>query len=509
MSALHAVPIAADPAGELRRAARVLSAENGPHPARHELRDMVCLLDNGDLLILQGTRLENDVMAYIDGLKRAGFQHKEFLTTLAELREHYARSHDQSGKSGTGEKISNRQNQVLTLIASAVATNTSDVHFIIKRDIAVIRNRVNGLLEDVLDMRATDGRELCSTIYQSMCDVAETTFNPSKSQDGRLKHEFLEAAGLYGARIATRPTERGLLMVLRLLYNQGERVRSLEQLGYLPEQVAQILRLTKKKNGMNVFSGPTGSGKSTSLQVLYGQLIRNYDGKLNALTIEDPPEYTIDGAVQTPLENGGWSEGIRNAMRLDPDVMMLGEIRDLPSAQGAFQAALTGHGVWTTLHANDAATILQRLDDLGLDPGLYCDPTIVTGLINQNLAPTLCENCKTPWGDHATASLDADVIERVNHYCTPKSVFIRGPGCEKCRNTGVTGRTVIAEVIIPNLAFMRTFRDKGKAEARAFWMNNMGGISKIQHVIRRINEGLIDPVLGEKSVGLLDEDDNL
>ncbi|MEJ7745701.1 MAG: ATPase, T2SS/T4P/T4SS family [Luteimonas sp.] len=507
MSALHAVVNSADPAAELRRASRVLSGEDGQYPARHELSDKVCLLDNGELLILQGTRLEYDVMAYIDGLKRAGHQFKEVPSALTELREHYARGAQQDGKVGVGQTISNRQHQVLTLIGAAVASNTSDVHFIVKRDIAILRNRVNGLLETVLDMRASDGLELCSSIYQSMCDVADTTFNPQKPQDGRLKQEFLEAAGLYGARIATRPTERGLLMVLRLLYNQGDRVRNLTQLGYLPEQVAQISRLTKKKNGINIFSGPTGSGKSTSLQVLFSELIRNFDGKINALTIEDPPEYTIEGAVQTPLHNSDWPYSIRNAMRLDPDAILIGEIRDLPSAVAAFQAGLTGHTVWTTLHANDAATILQRLADIGVDPGLYGDPSIVTGLINQNLAPTLCPHCKTPWSAHAIALFPADVVERVTKYCTPSTVFVRGPGCAACRNTGIAGRTVIAEVIIPTLAFMRTFREKGKAEARAFWMNEMGGISKIQHVIRRINEGVIDPIIGEKFIGLLDEDD--
>lgn len=512
MTVLHAVAIADDPAGELRRVARVLSDEGGPHPARHELRDLVCFLDNGELLILQGARLDHDVMSYVDGLKRAGVQYREVLTTLEELRKHYARSHELAGAPGgssVADKISKRQAQVLAMIGSAVAANASDVHFIVKRDIAVIRNRVNGLLEDVLDMRALDGRELCATIYQSMCDDADSTFKPRSSQDGKLKQEFLEAAGLYGARIATRPTERGLLMVLRLLYNQGTRIRSLEQLGYLPEQVAQIMRLTKKKNGINIFSGPTGSGKSTSLQVLFGLLIQFYEGKLNAMTVEDPIEYTIDGAVQTPKGPGDWSDAIRNLMRLDPDVMMVGEMRDLASSQAAFQAAMTGHGVWSTVHSNDAATILQRLDDLGLDPGLYSDPSIVTGLINQNLAPTLCMHCKAPWTGRVSASITPDLVARVNLKCKPEGVFVRGPGCERCRYTGIAGRTVIAEVIIPNLAFMRTFREKGKAEARAHWIANMGGITKLQHVIRRIDEGLIDPEIGEKSIGLLDEDDNL
>jgi len=511
VNALHAVPQASDPAAEMRQVTRVLSGDDGEFPAQHELRDKVCLLDNGELLIAQGARLEPDVMSYEDTLRRNSFKYKVVNSTLSELREQYSRSKTVTA-ADPAHVTSSRQQQVIRLINAAVADGASDMHFIVDRDFAVLRNRVNGTLETVIEMRGSDGTEICGAIYQSMCDSGDPTFNPHKPQDGRLKPEFFEAAGLYGARIATRPLERGLTMVLRLLYSSGRR-RSIEEIGYLPEQISMIRRMTKRKDGVNFFSGETGSGKSSSLEVCVRMLLEYYRNEIHCMTIEDPIEYKIPGARQTPKGAGSWADAIRNAMRMDPDVMMVGEVRDFASAEAALLGALTGHGLWSTVHAKDAVAILQRLGEFregerSLNPSLYTDPTLVTGLINQALVPTLCPDCKRPWSTLDRYSADPDLVDRVMHYCTPETVFVKGPGCGNCRNTGIAGRSVVAEVIAPNHTFMRAYREAGKAEARAYWIKELGGITKRDHLIRRINEGLVDPEIGEKKVGLLDETDH-
>lgn len=510
----HIVPVpeSTDPAHELRQIAGVLSGDGGLYPALHELRDKLCLLDNGELLVIQGARLEQDVLAYEDLLRRNEFRYTVVTLTLSELRGHYSRSVVQTGKPSGNQTISNRQNQVLSLVRAAVGSGASDMHFIVDSDIAIIRHRVNGVLQTVVEMRGNDGMELCSTIYQSMCDVAETTFNPQKPQDGRLKREYLEAAGLYGARIATRPLERGLFMVLRLLY--ASRRREIDQLGYLPEQVAMIRRMTQRKDGVNFFAGETGSGKSSSLEVTVRMVLAYFNNEINVVTIEDPPEYRIPGAQQTPKGVGTWADAIRNAMRLDPDVLMVGEVRDYESAEAALQGALTGHSLWSTVHAKDAVAILQRLaefraGDERLNPGLYTDHTLVTGLINQNLVPTLCPRCKRPWTEHDARLLPQDQRERIERHCTTDTVFMRGSGCEACRSSGIPGiggRSIVAEVIIPDHGFMRAFREHGKAEARDYWLTHLAGVTKREHLIRRINAGMIDPTIGEKKVGLIDEE---
>lgn len=490
---------------ELRRSAAVLSGPGGRQQAAAELRDRLCLLDTGELLVADNACLDHGVLAYQDMLKRNQFDFRVVRCTMDEVRAHYAANGDHDG--GTPDKPNSvRQEQVLRYIRAAVAAGASDLHFVISPEMWRLRQRVHGVLETLVERPAADGQALVATIYQSMCDVAETTYKPNQPQDGRLKESFLASAGLFGARIATRPTDRGTLMVLRLLHNQGTRHRSLSELGYSETHAKMIRTMTRRKTGINIFSGETGSGKSTSLEVLLGMLLRNFDNKLHVLTLEDPPEYRIPGANQTPVIDGDWPAGIRNMMRLDPNVIMIGEMRDYESAQAAFRAAMTGHGVWTTLHANDAIAILQRLTDIGVDPGLMTDPSIVTGLINQNLARTLCPHCKQPW-TFARPKRDPELVERVEQRCDITGIHVRGPGCDRCRNTGVSGRTVIAEVAVPTRGLMDAYRTGGKVEAKDYWVKRMGGITKAMHLVDRINHGSVDPELGEEDAGPIDADD--
>ncbi|MDF5910306.1 ATPase, T2SS/T4P/T4SS family [Pseudomonas aeruginosa] len=255
-------------------------------------------------------------------------------------------------------------------------------------------------------------------------------------------------------------------MILRLLYDDTG-LDSLEQLGYLPEQNALFDRMMRMPYGINILSGPTGSGKSMTLKVTLEGLDKLHGGSKHILTIEDPPEYRIrgEGINQTPLvydatdpdaERQAWAAGIANGMRLDPDYMMIGEVRDLFAAVAAFRGAMTGHGLWSTLHTNSAIGIVQRLKDLGVDPGLLFDPALLTGLINQSLLPKLCPHCKVRFQDHQD-QLAPDLVERVRRLTDVSQVHVKGPGCQACRGSGVNGRSIVAEVVLPTLAFMRVF----------------------------------------------------
>lgn len=192
-----------------------------------------------------------------------------------------------------------------------------------------------------------------------MCDVSEEDYYENRSQNGRLKSHYLRELGLTGARIGTRVSDDGNVMVLRLL-KRGER-KSLEALGYLPEQIELVNGMVRSPLGLNIFSGPTGSGKSTTIEVLVQDLLDYHARKINVLTVEHPPEYRMDGAVQTPLMCDSddhesvaraWANAIAELLRLDPDAIVIGEMRDLDSAAAAFRAAMTGHLVFTTNHAN-------------------------------------------------------------------------------------------------------------------------------------------------------------
>ncbi|VXC24331.1 Pilus assembly protein [Pseudomonas sp. 8Z] len=481
-------------------------------------REIMALTEDGALYV-SGSHLNDlHVMAFCNRLERAGIIFRVETVAPDTINRLYKAGIVQAGEAfvSDGEEVSRNQLEVIKIIREACEHRASDIHFIVAPDgKSKIRFRIDGRLTTVQRPRHQHIKDLCSTIYQSMCDVADSLFQEHLPQDARVSKKFVDQLSLYGARVSTRPRAPGLLMVLRLLYND-EGLSSLKDLGYLPEQIDLLQRMLRLPYGMNILSGPTGSGKSMTLKVILEMLDRMMGGAKHILTIEDPPEYSAEGEGinQTPLvydttdpqaEIQAWAAGISNGMRLDPDYMMIGEIREIFAAVASFRGAMTGHGMWSTLHTNTAIGILQRLLDLGVDPSLLFDPALLTGMINQSLLPKLCIHCRQPFLSQAHA-LAPDLVERVRKCCTPETVFVRGPGCEHCRSTGISGRSVVAEVLMPTLKFMRVFRSKGAAEARNYWVKSMGGITKHDHAIRRINQGIFDPALAEVIIGPLDMD---
>ena len=469
-------------------------------------RQMFCLTDDWVLHIVAGYEADPFVLAFQDRLRRSGqktsveYVLPEQLAALYRgvptLSSGYSPRSDQEG-------ASKRQREVVQIIQSATQSGASDIHFIPTPEGHQLRFRIHGDLETIKSFVGTHGIELLSTVYSSMCESGDTNYRPEVAQDGRLYSQFVAECGLFGARIATRPTLNGPWMALRLLYDSGECI-PLEQMGYLPQQIAQLTRFIHRTDGIVIFSGTTGAGKSTSLQTILSMLTKFNRGKINLTTIEDPVEYRIEGANQTPLI-GEWADAITNLMRMDPDVLMIGEMRDLVSAMAAFQGANTGHGLWSTLHTSSASSCIQRLHDLGVESSLLMDPSLMKGLVNQSLTRVNCPQCRVPYLE-ARDRLTADLRMRVESLCIPEQVFLKGSGCQHCKGRGITGRTAIAEIIVPDLGFMRTFRELGKAEAQAFWVKERGGVTKNAHLLTRINEGLVDPEIAERDVCALDED---
>ena len=501
--------------------AKVLTADGGRFEVQPNMREMLCFADDGTLYISQSHETNLHVLGFRERLTRNAIPYRVELTSLSAIKELYANNVGHSAVNSKNVTVrgadvaTHRQTEVVRLFKDAVELGASDIHFIVDDKRCLVRFRINGDLETQKELLAQDGKDLCGTIYQSMCDVADSTYNPYKSQDARVKRDFVKQCGLFGARVATRPTDRGNLMVLRLIYDnsRGNKL-TLENAGYLPEQIAQIRRMRQRTTGINVFSGPTGSGKSTTLERVLSELLAAFDNKIHLLTIEDPPEYAIAGAIQTPMMcdkdddeavSREWARSISNSLRLDPDVMMVGEMRDLASAVAAFRAAMTGHGVWTTLHANDVMSILERLRDIGVEVSLLTDPALITGLINQWLVRKICQECAKDYVANRH-TVPADLADRIDHFCDPAKVRLKGDGCKKCKGTGISGRTVIAEVVVPTMRLMTVFKQHGKSEARSYWVKHMHGITKNRHLIQRINEGLVDPAHGERDVCALDED---
>lgn len=483
---------------------------SGVFEASIEERKLLCLLSDGRLLIAEGHGLNPHVLSYRARLEKMNRPYKHEFTAIERIAELY----EAGPVDGANRHREHTSMQVAAkdLLIAACNARASDVHIRVKKSCTEIHFRIhNDLIKQTRQTREY-GERLLATLYGAMTSVSDNSYKPSERQDACIADRDKLPHRLYGARIATAPTSEGAVMVMRLLYNDAGENNDLCVLGFSPEQAAMLQVLKEQPIGINIISGPTGSGKSTTLQrVLTGEIVEA-EYKMHVLTVEDPVEYPIEGAVQTSVTNASteeersrmFSAAISNAMRLDPDTIMIGEMRDRASAQNAVRAAMTGHQVWSTLHANSAIAIIDRMLDLGLSMGLVADHTIVTGLISQRLVKLLCPQCKKRLVDHSLLLSDAALV-RVKQAVGNafENVCVAGAGCEHCRHQGTVGRTVVAEVILPDAYFFDLIRSGDKTSAVSYWLSDLGGKTLLAHAIEKVSTGLVDPRMAEKTVGHL------
>ncbi|MCU0969733.1 MAG: GspE/PulE family protein [Rubrivivax sp.] len=318
----------------------------------------------------------------------------------------------------------------------------SDIHLEPRRDLGVIRFRIDGVLHNVYQVPATVLGAMTARIkLLGRMDVVERR----RPQDGRIKTRRPDSAegpgGEVEMRLSTIPTAFGEKMVMRI-FDPETAVKSLGQLGFASHDAERWEQLIGRPHGIVLVTGPTGSGKTTTL---YSTLKKLATDEVNVCTIEDPIEMIEPAFNQTqahPALELGFAEGLRSLMRQDPDIIMVGEIRDLATAEMAIQAALTGHLVFSTLHTNDAAGAVTRLVDLGVPP--YLIAATVIGVLAQRLVRTLCPSCKVR--DTATTRETVDELARPWRISGGVRPY-RAVGCLECRHTGYRGRAGLYELL--------------------------------------------------------------
>ncbi|MBI5908397.1 MAG: type II secretion system ATPase GspE [Betaproteobacteria bacterium] len=335
------------------------------------------------------------------------------------------------------------------LFTQALRDGASDIHIEPFETRSVVRLRIDGTLRDLIEpARALHGAIVSRVKIMAQLDIAEKRL----PQDGRIT---LRVAGKpIDVRVSTIPTGHGERVVLRLLDKQASRL-DLSRLGMDDATLAHMDKLIREPHGIVLVTGPTGSGKTTTL---YAALSRLDPKAQNIMTVEDPIEYDLDGISQTQINTRiemSFARALRTILRQDPDVVMIGEIRDLETAQIAVQASLTGHLVFATLHTNDAVAAVTRLVDMGVEPFLLASSLI--GVAAQRLVRRLCLECRKPF------AADAAQLRSLG-FAPTQGTFFSAQGCPACKHSGYRGRTGIYELLSVDDGLRRLIHDRASEQ---------------------------------------------
>ncbi|GAB4238080.1 MAG: GspE/PulE family protein [Chlamydiales bacterium] len=363
------------------------------------------------------------------------------------------------------------------IITEAIQQGASDIHFEPFEDTLRVRYRIDGVLHK-RHTPATDYMSQLLTRVKVMAklDIAERRL----PQDGRIRLRMGRRD--IDFRVSTIPVVDGERIVLRIL-DKGNVVFGLDKLGMLPELYQEFNRIIQMPEGIVLVTGPTGSGKTTTL---YSAIHDLYDEEINIMTIEDPVEYNLKGIAQMGVKPNihlDFAAGLRTILRQDPDVIMVGEIRDVETAEIAIQAALTGHLVLSTLHTNDAPSAITRLVDMGVEP--YLLSSCVIGVLAQRLVRMICSYCKEAY---TPSKGDLEPLE-IEH----SEKIYRGKGCDQCFQSGYKGRHGVYELMTVTPAIQKQIVTSPDAVALRTIAKEEKMITLRQHAQRLVLDGITTP----------------
>jgi len=370
--------------------------------------------------------LSHDIMNILARLE------KEKMTKLLVTK---VKDELEGGGVGVLESENTAIDQLTKLVfKTAISQSASDIHLEPSQYNFSIRIRVDGVLREIFSFTNDIYGAFISKIkLLSNLDISEKR----KSQDGRFSMKI--EGNLYDFRVSTTPTLLGESIVMRIL-DQQKILLKVEELGMNEENLEKFQRLITSPYGIVFVTGPTGSGKTTTLYAALND-IKSLENKV--ITVEDPVEYQIPLIQQiqaNPKIGYGFAEALRTILRQDPDIVMIGEVRDTETLNAAIQASLTGHLVLATLHTNDAVSSITRMVQMGAENFLVADSLI--GVVAQRLVRKICPHCKT------TYKPSADISKRISQYFDENTVFYKGAGCKICNMSGYSGREMISEILI-------------------------------------------------------------
>jgi type II secretory ATPase GspE/PulE/Tfp pilus assembly ATPase PilB-like protein len=526
----------------------LLTAEDGPLKIPEESRNLCALFDTGLWLVSAAHRRSPLVTSVAVMAKRQGYKIDDpRYVTPNIIGQAYLYADRKNTMASFDENAIRRK--AVALLEKAVQVSANDIHIEAVNNRTRIEFRIDGALRVWETWTQREGEMLLSSIYSHSIGQSGSTANWQEPQaamltsDAKGREAITLPKGVISVRCQWVPLANdGRYLDMRLQYDSahlfGENfvMADVDSLGFSQEQLKVIQSLRNVPGGMRVFSGPVNQGKTTTLRVALNRRMAETNMQLNCLMIEDPPEGGVIGArqigvsasVKDEQREKTFVEIMRCALRLDPDIVMLGEVRDSQTAKFAFRLALTGRQVYTTAHVYAALAVPKRLRDIGIEPYLVYDAHLVRGMICQRLLRTMCTHCRIPMAEAPgeLGPLYKDLARRVRaglalmdalrskstggkphleRLSEPdmRNVFVcNTQGCPKCFK-GRAGRTICAEVIETDDKLMALLQDNRMEEAENYWLSPVGmnGITMLWHGLEKVRRGEVSPDDAEFELG--------
>ncbi|MBQ4130365.1 MAG: Flp pilus assembly complex ATPase component TadA [Alphaproteobacteria bacterium] len=500
---------------------RLLTATGAEFELPRDTQSVVAYFSGGEVIISRTHRYDGRVLAFLDLLKRRGRTVREpFYSDLGLISNIYKSYEMRLGGAARSRVDFDNQMQkdFVDIIAKAAAQKVSDVHIEVA-DQTTIYFRVDGSMQPVMEYNSQWGESFVRAAFASS-DMSNANYAQNEYQsaqkDGRTPlrgtKDLYLPSGVLAVRMQFNPIAFGSrYVVMRLLYdNPSEGIKTEQEFG--PYEQRLLARMRSFPTGLVIVAGPTSSGKSTTLVRNMSLMLKERNYEINMITVENPVEQKIFGARQMPVVNTTdeeqrdkkYVEALAAALRSDPDTLMVGEIRTLAAAELTVRGALSGHNVWTTLHANSAMAALTRLLDLGIESFKLKEETLMRGLVSMRLFKKVCPYCREPLENHPERDAYKRVMETYGEIGV-RQAYVRGSGCEHCKGTGTIGRIKAGEIIITNSEFLRLALSGNTDGAMRYWLEEMDGRTLKEAASSLMLQGIVSVDELERWVGYVNE----
>lgn len=504
---------------------RLLTLTGSSLVINDDTRRLLALFSDGTFLVSESHKFDGRVLSFeVLARKKKLSIGKPRYVSQNELNAIYAFGERNQPISENDEDLNQLQMQkdFVNVVARAASQKVSDIHIVVA-DSTQIMFRINGMMQTEMEYNKEWGESFVRAAFAS-ADISDANYAQNEFQGAQKlgstplrgsKGKLMLPHNVLAIRLQFNPIAFGTqYLVMRLLYadDNPDGSGDLAALGFGEYEENLFYRLRAVPIGLNIIAGPTGSGKSTTLQRNMIKLLQEKNYEINLITVEDPPEYPIPGARQMPVTNANdeeekdeqFNKALSAALRSDPDVIMVGEIRALAAAELTFKGALSGHGVWSTLHANSAPAIITRFRDMGVQPYMLADPELMKGLISQRLFRKLCPHCRVS----VKEKLNMPQVQRLKVALGDfgiENTYMRGPGCKFCDGRGIKGRMSVPEIILPDAMFLELMINGETRKAIDYWTSDLNGRPLKDAAIERMLKGYIDLDEVERWCGLLDQ----